>query len=152
MKKIHWFILVLAAVFVVLQLIPNRIPEKTEAGPEDLFAVHQVPEPVAGILKTSCYDCHSGQTHYPWYSKIAPVSWLLSRDIREGRKELNFSEWGTLGKRQQIGKLESIREEVTGGSMPLQVYTLVHRNAKLSPEQVAALSAWTDDLTAKILE
>ena len=48
MKKIHWLILVLAAVFVVLQLIPNRIPEKTEAGPEDLFAVHQVPEPVAG--------------------------------------------------------------------------------------------------------
>lgn len=152
MKKIYWFLLVLAAIFVVLQLVPNRFPENTAAGTGDLFAVHQVPEEIAGILTTSCYDCHSGQTHFPWYSRIAPASWLIASDIREGRQELNFSEWGSLSKRNQIGKLESIKEEVSGGKMPLPVYTLIHRKAKLTPEQVSAVSKWTDDLTAKILE
>lgn len=152
MKKIHWFLLILAAAFVVLQLIPNPMPENSAAGTGDLLSVHQVPEDIAGMLKTSCYDCHSGQTHFPWYSRIAPVSWLVARDIREGRAELSFSQWDTLSKRQQLGKLEAIKEEVVAGKMPMPVYTLIHRNAKLSSAQVSALSKWTDDLTAKILE
>jgi hypothetical protein len=152
MKKIHWFLLILAAAFVVLQLIPNPMPENTAAGTGDLLTVHQVPDEIAGMLKTSCYDCHSGETHFPWYSRIAPASWLLAKDIREGRAELNFSHWDTLSKRQQISKLEGIKEEVTDGMMPMPIYTLIHRKAKLNSTQVKALSKWTEDLTAKILE
>lgn len=151
MKKIKWFLL-LAAAFLVLQLIPNPMPGNAVAGAGDLLIVHPVPEEIAGMLRTSCYDCHSGQTNFPWYSKLAPVSWLVARDIREGREALNFSQWDSLSKRQQIGKLESIREEVESGNMPMRVYTLIHRNARLSPEQVMALSKWTEDLSAAILE
>jgi hypothetical protein len=77
---------------------------------------------------------------------------LLAKDIREGRNELNFSEWGSSSKRQMIKNLGNIKEEVTSGDMPLRIYLVIHRNAKLSPEQVSALSKWTEDMTNMILE
>jgi hypothetical protein len=107
---------------------------------------------VAEILKTSCYDCHSNQVNFPWYARIAPASWLLARDINQGREELNFSEWNTLGKRSMIGKLEAIQEEISSGAMPLPAYTLIHRDAKLTAEMADTLNAWTKRMTDKMLE
>jgi len=152
MKLLKIFLAILVIAVIALQFVPNQMPAYTEAGKDDLVSSGAVPENISSILRTSCYDCHSNQTHYPWYSKVAPASWLLAKDIREGREELNFSDWESYSKRRKIRNLGNIKEEVTSGEMPLKVYLIMHRNAKLSPEQVSALSKWTDDLTNKILE
>ncbi len=152
MKILKIILVVLLVAFIALQFIPNQMPVNKDAGTDDLIGSGAVPENIASILRTSCYDCHSNQTYYPWYSKVAPASWLLAKDIRNGREELNFSDWESYSKRNKIKNLSNIKEEVTSGEMPLKVYLVIHRKAKLSPEQVSALNKWTDDLTNKILE
>ena len=137
---------------LAIQFIPNKMPENKAVDKEDIVGSGFVPGDIEAILRTSCYDCHSNQTHFPWYSKIAPSSWLLARDITHGRDNLNFSQWNGYSKRKKIGKLEDIQDVVTSGEMPLQVYTIIHRRARLTKEQVSALGRWTDDMTEKILQ
>jgi hypothetical protein len=137
---------------VVIQLIPNSLPEVKQDNPNDLLLTGTVSEEVSIILKTACYDCHSNQTKLPWYSHIAPVSWLVTKDVSEGREELNFSEWTTYPKRKLIKKLEEMGEEVDEGEMPLQIYTVIHGDAKLTAEQRKLLVEWTQQESKRILE
>jgi hypothetical protein len=138
--------------FIIIQLIPNTLPEVKQDNPNDLLLTGSVSEEVTVILKTSCYDCHSNQTKLPWYSYVAPVSWLVSKDVNEGRKELNFSEWTTYPKRKLIKKLEEMGEEVDEGEMPLKIYTVIHGDAKLSAEQRKLLVEWTQQESKRVLE
>lgn len=105
-KTLLWIIII---IFVVIQFIPSGRPEVVKDNPQDLLANNAVPEDVAGMLKTSCYDCHSNEPVYPWYAYVAPVSWLVSRDVREGKKELNFSEWEGLKKIDRKRKRDTCR-------------------------------------------
>ena len=141
---------ILFALFIIIQFIPFEFPETSFDNQNDLILFHPVDEEVKGIIKTACYDCHSYETRYPWYSYVAPVKWLVINDINEGREELNFSEWQKLEKREQIKMLEEIKEEVEGGNMPLPIYTIMHRDASLSDEQKIKLSEWATDMTDKI--
>jgi hypothetical protein len=150
-KFLKIFIILLIIAFIALQFVPVKMPGNTLAGKDDLISSGVLPENISSILRTSCYDCHSNQTFYPWYSKVAPASWLLAKDIREGRDNLNFSVWGSDSKRHQIGNLRKIREEVVSGDMPLGNYLIIHRRAKLSKEQKDALAKWTEDMTKNIL-
>jgi hypothetical protein len=152
MKFLKILIIILVVAFIALQFVPNKMPENAEAGKDDLISSGLLPEDISSILRTSCYDCHSNQTSFPWYSKVAPASWLLAKDIRKGREELNFSDWESYSKRDKIKNLSNIKEEVSSGEMPLKVYLIIHRKARLSPEKVSALNKWTDDLTNQILE
>ena len=108
----------------------------------DISYHHNVPNQVQQLLATSCYDCHSNSTFYPWYAKIQPVSLWLGNHISEGKSQLNFSEFGNYSLRRQYKKLEEINEQVKEGEMPLTSYTLIHRNAKLSPEQKLVIATW----------
>lgn len=153
MKRIVKLISVsLLVILVAIQFIPTNIPENKTDNPGDIIQIGNVNEEVAIILKTSCYDCHSNQTNFPWYSKVAPVSWLVAHDMNEGREELNFSEWGSYPKRRLIKKLEEIGEEVDEGEMPLPIYTLMHGDAKLSAEQKKLLVEWTKSETKRVME
>ena len=96
MKILKITIWVVLALFVILQFIPNTYPEVNRSNEHDLILTGDVPEEVGLILKTSCYDCHSNETRYPWYAYIAPVSWLVVKDVKNGRGDLNFSEWDSL--------------------------------------------------------
>lgn len=151
-KILKIFLIILVVAFIALQFVPNKMPANSVAGKDDLISSGVLPSTISSILKTSCYDCHSNQTSYPWYSKVAPASWLLAKDIREGRDELNFSAWGSYSKRQQIKNLRKIKEEVASGAMPLRIYLIIHRDAKLSAEKKSALVKWTEDVTKQILE
>ena len=152
MKRVFKIVaLVIGISFVVIQFIPNNLPEVKQNNPNDLLLSGYVNEEVSIILKTSCYDCHSNQTKLPWYSHVAPVSWLVANDINEGREELNFSEWTTYPKRKLIKKLEEMGEEVDEGEMPLEIYTVIHGDAKLSSEQRKLLVEWTQQETKRIL-
>jgi len=152
MKIFKTILLILVLLLAVIQFIPDRLPENVADNPGDIRNTGSVPEDVAVILKASCYDCHSNETVFPWYSRLAPASWLLARDIRVGRENVNFSEWKGYKKRDQIGMLESVKDEVTQGEMPLPVYTVIHRKARLSPGQVSTLSRWAEDMANEILK
>ncbi len=152
MKIFKMALLIMLLLLAVIQFIPDRLPENIPDNPDDILGSGSVPENVAAILRTSCYDCHSNETNFPWYSRLAPASWLLARDIRVGRENVNFSNWKSYSRRDQIGKLEAVKEVVTEGEMPLPIYTVIHRKAKLSPEQVSTLTGWVDDLSNEILK
>jgi hypothetical protein len=100
------------------------------------------PPDVKAILKDSCYDCHSNETVWPWYGKIAPVSWLVSFDTMEGRSKLNFSTWNRYDPAQQVKKIAQSMRQVRKGEMPPWFYTIKHTEGKLPPAKLAVLEAW----------
>ncbi len=99
------------------------------------------------LFKRACYDCHSHETVWPWYSYVAPVSWLVTDDVSHAREHLNFSSWGEYNVKQQKHKLEEIIEEVEEGNMPLWFYLPLHAHAKIQEEDVATLRAWAKGLS-----
>lgn len=131
-----WGLIVGAVVLVAIQLVPvDRSNPPVEA---DLDA----PQAVKSVLRTACYDCHSNETHWPWYSYVAPVSWLVAHDIEEARGEFSFSGWGQMDPRKQAELRAEIWHEVEEGEMPLAIYRLMHSEARLSPDQLDTLRAW----------
>ena len=141
-KTVKRVLLVLLLVFVVIQFfrIDRTNPEVVKNN--DLIAMTNPSEEVETILRSACYDCHSNETEYPWYSNVAPVSWWLKHHIDEGREHLNFSEWGTYPEKKRNHKLDECAEEVEEGEMPLPSYTWTHSNAKLSSEQIDLMEDW----------
>lgn len=97
------------------------------------------------IFKKSCYDCHSNETAWPWYSYVAPVSWLIADDVHTGRKHLNFSNWQNIEIRKVTKAKEEIGEMVSKGYMPLDKYVLLHPEAKLSDEEKQIIKEWSGE-------
>ena len=108
----------------------------------------EVPVEVAAILKRSCYDCHSYETSWPWYSRLAPVSWLIAHDVNEAREHLDLSDWGAYSAEAGLHKIEEICEEVEEGEMPLFFYLWLHPEARLDPQEVRLLCEWAHSLQA----
>lgn len=151
MRIFKYAIYAVIALFFLIQFIPSDLPENNDNVRHDIIQTENPPEEVKAILYKACYDCHSYQTRYPWYSYIAPVSWLVSRDIKVGRGELNLSDWAELSKRKKIKILNEISEEVEERNMPLKIYTVIHRNAILSEDEIRTISNWTKHVSNQIL-
>jgi|WetSurMetagenome_2_1015567.scaffolds.fasta_scaffold78045_3 hypothetical protein len=98
---------------------------------------------VKPVLKRACYDCHSNETIWPWYSSVAPVSWLVASDVKEGRRHLNFSEWGSYPAVEQSHLRKHIAEEVEEGAMPPWYYSMMHRASRLEPAERDRIISWT---------
>lgn len=140
--------------FVVLLVIQFFRPEKNQGNlvqESDLLNVISVPDTLAAMLLTSCYDCHSNRTEYPWYSRISPVSWYLDKHIREGKEDLNLSEYGLLEKAEKIGVLSDMYDALEAGTMPLQSYTFLHRDARIDQEEKKALMDWADRESLRLM-
>ncbi|RPJ72546.1 MAG: hypothetical protein EHM24_09250 [Acidobacteria bacterium] len=142
-------LLVLAVLFVAAQLVPLDRSNPPSDPQQHFRVVASPPAAVASVLDRSCRDCHSNDTTWPWYSRVAPMSFLVVDDVKEGRLHLNFSEWGKLDARRSARKLEQICDEVRSGDMPDRKYTLLHPEAKLSPADVQAICGWTEQVLAK---
>jgi hypothetical protein len=125
----------LVFLFIIIQAF--RIDKTTQPvdAAKDFIALTSANAEVANTLKTACYDCHSNQPVYPWYTNIAPVSWWIKHHIDEGSHHLNFSEWGTYTAKRRDHKLEECIEMVEEGEMPMSSYTIMHGNAKLTDAQ-----------------
>lgn len=144
-KKIAWALLL---VFVGMQFIR---PEKNQDSTDHLSAFLSETNPPAEVrelLKTSCYDCHSNQTEYPWYNAVAPVSYWLADHVNEGKEHLNFSAWNTYDAKRRDHKLEEVVEMVEEGEMPLNEYTWTHEGARLTEAQRKAITEWAEKTRA----
>ncbi len=140
-KKI--VLIVVAALFVLIQFIPQNPPLVTADNPDDI-AAGNIPEDVKTILRKACYDCHSNESVFPWYSNVAPVKWLVYADINKGRKELNFSEWNKMSLLDKSSALDDIASEVEEGEMPMKIYTLMHKEARLDSAERQSLINWAN--------
>ena len=143
-----------AGLLVALVLLQFWRPAKNEsaaAGPDDINASHPIPVRVQEVLHRACYDCHSDNTHYPWYANVQPVRWWLDSHVNEGKRHLNFSAFGSYNPKQAGKKLDEIVDEVEQQGMPLQSYTWVHAEARLTPAEVKLIAAWADSLRDEIV-
>ena len=143
--------MIIISILIILQLIPNKLPENQGVTNNDLIIAEQPPDEVKLILKKACYDCHSNQSVYPWYSYVAPASWLIAKDVREGREELNLSDWADQSKRRKIKIMNEMAEEIEKEKMPLDIYVVVHRDAILTEEEIETITSWTKSVSDKIL-
>ena len=119
------------------------VPTSTKPNTNTVGEVHmaEIIEPrVGALLDRSCQDCHSGNTHLPWYGHVAPVSWILSQDVNRGREMLDFSQW--TGRAPSTNERMEVCDAVSDARMPLHAYTAVHRNARLSKQEVALICDW----------
>ncbi len=134
------------AIVAVLVLIQFIRPEKNLSNntTNDISKKYTVPDTVQAILKSSCYDCHSNKTAYPWYDNIQPVAWWLDHHVDEGKRDLNFNEFASYRIGRQYNKLDKIAKEVNNGEMPLFSYTLIHRYAILDEGQKKLVSDWAN--------
>ena len=120
---------------VGIQFIPASLNQNTTVPPTDFIKANEIPENVSHILKASCYNCHSNNTEYPWYSRTQPTGWLLEKHIRKGKEVLNLSEFESYSVRMKGSKLRAMIGQVENGEMPLPSYTLLHSEARLSQEE-----------------
>jgi hypothetical protein len=149
-KFLKFAITVTAAVLLLAQFVR---PEKNNppAHPAAHLTAHvRVPADVQKILARSCNDCHSNQTVWPWYSHVAPVSWLVADDVNHGRSHLNFSTWGDYDLAERASLLKEVCEEVSQGKMPLPIYTRVHNGAKVSNEEARSVCNWARTEAAQL--
>jgi hypothetical protein len=128
-------------IILVIGLLAMQFIPVERSNPLDRGQPAAPPE-VETILRRACYDCHSNETRWPWYSRIAPLSFLLVRDVKEGRRELNFSIWNRYEQRRKARKLKEIVKEVEQGDMPPWYYIPVHPDAKLSQGHREAIMKW----------
>ena len=150
--KMKRILLLLLGIVVLIQFIPSNLPDVTFENPNDLLANNDVPENIESLLRTSCYDCHSNETVYPWYSYVAPVSYLISKDTREGREHLNFSEWEKMDAIEKAEALDDMAEEVEEGEMPMKIYPIMHSNARLSDADRNALAEWAEEMGEELFD
>ena len=150
-KSVRRVLVALLAVLIVMQFIQPDKTNPESPAEADFLAVHNVDGEVGGLIKRACYDCHSNQTVYPWYSRISPLSWYLNKHIEEGKEGLNFSEYGQLEKADKIGALADFYDVLDAGTMPLQSYMLLHKQARLSLEDSEALRSWSEKEALKVM-
>ena len=139
-------LLVLVIIFIGIQFVPANLNKSSLEQKDDIIVTENPPQEIAVLLKTSCYDCHSNNSEYPWYDKVAPVSWWVAYHIDEAKEELNFSEWATFTSKRRNHKLEEMIEVLDEGEMPLSSYLIMHRDAKVSTEQAAQLKSWINTI------
>lgn len=153
MKAVKRILVIVAILFIAAQLIR---PERTNPPADPALSIHataHVPPDVAAILKRSCFDCHSNETAWPWYSNITPVNfWIVRSHVQHGREHFNFSEWGRKEIKDRDHILDEICEEVEANAMPLPSYLLAHRDARLSDQQKRALCDWTRAERARLAQ
>lgn len=129
-------------VFIAIQFMRPVKNDSNHIQDSDISKIVFIPDSVMYVLKNTCFDCHSNNTIFPWYSNVQPVGWLMARHIRKGREELNFSEFGSYSTRRQLSKLNGITNSINDDIMPLSSYKLMHKNSILSTYEKEMLIKW----------
>ncbi|HYP25268.1 MAG TPA: heme-binding domain-containing protein [Blastocatellia bacterium] len=151
LKIFKWAAFTVMALFMLAQLVrPAKVnPQVNEA--VALEAHSEMDPEVAALLKRACADCHSNRTEWPWYSNVAPVSWFVIDHVNHGRSHLNFSTWAEYRPAERVELLENICEWVRLGWMPMESYTLMHSEARLSEQDKATICEWASRERERLL-
>lgn len=131
-------LLVAVGVGVILQFVPVKGIGHNPPGRHKVDA----PPDVEAVLRKSCFDCHSNETQWPFYARIAPSSWLMARDVNKGRARLNMSDWGEVDEEERAIDRKDMWEQVEAGEMPPWFYLPLHPSARLSDSERALLKNW----------
>jgi hypothetical protein len=142
MNPLKKILVVSGIVIILIQFIRPSINKSSQPLTADISKTVPIPDTVGILLKNACYDCHSDDTGYPWYSNIQPIGWLLASHIKKAKNQLNFSEFGFYAQRRQLSKLDGIANSIKDDIMPLSSYKLMHRNAILSTNEKELLLKW----------
>jgi Haem-binding domain len=141
---------VLLVILIIIQFIrPARNISNTVSS-NDITLHFPVPEDVLRILKRSCYDCHSNNTAYPWYTNLQPVGWWLQYHINGGKRHLNYSEFSSYPVKKQYDKFKATVDEIKKGGMPLDSYLWIHKYAILTAQEKVSVIKWADSLQADL--
>lgn len=143
-RKTGMITVVIVLVITAMQFIGQPVQNHPATAPI------QAPDEVLGILRRACYDCHSNESALSWYDKIAPVSWLVSADVKEARSRFNFSTWDTLSPASQQGFLWEMVNMVLTGKMPLATYAAAHPQSRLTAEDITTLKKYVNDLSPAV--
>jgi hypothetical protein len=153
MKLLKLGLLALAGLFVIFQFFRPTKNLSTAPSASGIASTFTVPSDVQALLRRSCYDCHSNNTVYPWYAEVQPVGWWLNSHITHGKRMLNFDDFRAYPLFRQYHRFGDIIEQVTKDDMPLPSYLIIHRYAKLSPQEKTVLVDWSkammDSMKAK---
>ena len=147
LKKATIMVIVL---LVVIQFFKTKENISTQVSENAITQHYDIPKNIQNILKTSCYDCHSNNTNYPWYNKIQPVNWWLADHVNEGKRKLNFDEFNTYSTKKKLHKLDEVIETIRENEMPLKSYTLIHGDAKLSDSDKQEIETWAKKIKNEI--
>jgi hypothetical protein len=144
-RLVRYAFIILVVAFIAAQFVPVDRTNPAIDQKKTIENAMGLPPHVKTLIDRSCKDCHSNDTHWPLYSHVFPGSWLMAHDVREGREQMNFSEWGDYDADEQRDILVDICRQVRKGAMPISQYTLLHRSARLTSADVETLCRWTDD-------
>jgi hypothetical protein len=144
-KIVKRSLIALGVLFVLIQLYRPERTNPSVSSEGGMEADVRVPHEVATLLRRSCADCHSYETRWPWYSNVAPVSWIVAHDVHEGREHLNLSEWARYGNEDKALRLGEICKELRSGAMPMPRYLRLHPEAKVSPDEIETICAWSKE-------
>jgi hypothetical protein len=152
MKKV-WiiFIITLFFIFIIIQFFPPKKNDNLVNQQNDIVFKLEIPTPVKKKIVDACYDCHSNKTAYPFYNNIAPVSWIMAQHVREGKANLNFSEWANYDRKTQIKLLTKICDEIKAGEMPLKSYVFMHGKAIINPKELEEICQWTEQASEQVM-
>ena len=139
-------LLVLLAALVIIQFIHPKKNKAEGSQPNYIGNAFPIPADVKTILAKACNDCHSNNTRYPWYSMLQPVHWWMNNHIKDGKKGLNFDEYTSRSLRFQYHKMEDVIEQLKEGDMPLNSYTWIHKDAKLTVEEKTRITGWAESV------
>jgi hypothetical protein len=147
--RVKKVLVALIAFLVVIQIFQPRRTNPPAVPSRSLTAHVHVPEEVYASLFHSCGDCHSNQTHWPWYGSVAPLSWVITDDVNEGRRHMNFEDWeAQQDLKQENDRLIDICEEIKKQGMPPFSYRMVHKDIQLKPQEIASICSWSQAFRA----
>lgn len=146
-KKI---LLAVGIVLIIIQFIQPAHNTSVQILATDISKTVSISDSVKALLIITCYDCHSNNTNYPWYSNIQPMGWLMAYHIKKAKNQLNFSEFGSYSQRRQLSRLDGIANSIKDDIMPLNSYKLMHKSAQLNNEEKSLLINWAQQSTDSI--
>lgn len=144
MSRINKILLAIGITFITIQFVQPAHNKSDEVLATDISKIVSIPDSVHSILKNACYDCHSNNSVYPWYSNIQPMEWLMAYHIKKAKSQMNFSEFGSYSQRRQLSKLDGIANSIKDDIMPLKSYKIMHKNAQLSTNEKTLLINWAE--------
>ena len=150
-RPVRIILLFLFFIFIIIQFFQPDKNNNDVLAKDDITTMVSIPDTVQQLMKAACYDCHSNNTKYPWYTDIQPIGWWMENHVEDGKRHLNFNEFAAIPPRngkttreRQLKKLEEVKKTIEEGEMPLSSYTLIHKEARLNKEQKQMIIAWSD--------